>query len=272
MNKFIQHINVAYPSGNKPIFEEWFAENYIDCSTDRKLIPFFPTSYFVNNGYNEDAAANKEAQDYIDSLDRSQKWFIVAQYDNGCFVDFKDLDVLQFNMSKPYDVPLPLLCQPHPYKFSGSKKWFANFVGSRTHSIRDEIKKLEYKEGYYLSLKQHSIEDYCRILYDSIFTLCFRGYGSNSFRIAEAVQYGSIPVYISDEFILPKWMDFEKFGVIINAGDAGRIDQILSDIDPYYVVKKQEQLAIAYEKYYTYEANLKYIIKYLEAEYHKRQK
>ena len=54
------------------------------------------------------------------------------------------------------------------------------------------------------------------LMSNSIFALCPRGVGSTSFRLAEAMEYGCIPVYISDTFSLP----FEKVinwdNVIIN--------------------------------------------------------
>jgi hypothetical protein len=177
MNKFQPHIVPVYPPNNEIIFEEWFAENYKECSTDRELLPFFPTSYWVNNNYAQDRVAYEEAVNYIDNLDKTKKYFVPCQYDDGCLIDFKNLrlDVLEFNMSKTNGVMIPLLCQPHPYKFKGGKKWYANFIGGRTHPIRELAERLRNKEGYYISFDSHSIEAYCKMLYESMFTLCFRG-------------------------------------------------------------------------------------------------
>lgn len=260
------HIIPTYPPNNVLIFEEWFAEKYKGCNTGRELLPIFPTSYHVNNNYGNDPAARKELQDYVDSLDGSKKYFIICQYDDGCMVDWKGKDVLEFNMSKTNGVMMPLLCMPHPFNFIGGKKWFANFVGGKTHKIRETVNDLNGKEGYYISFNPHEIETYCRILYESMFTLCYRGYGANSFRIAEAVQYGSIPVYVSDEFILPWGIDFEDFGVLIKEEDASIVDQILQSIPIEEVVRKQSRLKDVYDKYYTYEANIHHIIKHLEKE------
>lgn len=260
---FKPHIIPTYPPNNHLIFEEWFAENYKGCNTDRELLPIFPTSFHVNNGYGE---KKQELQDYCDTLDPSKKYFIVCQYDDGCLVDWGSKDVLEFNMSKRNGVMLPLFGQPHPYSFTGGKKWLANFVGYVTHPIRESARSLKDSPGYYISFDNHDIMNYCRIIHESMFTLCYRGYGANSFRIAEAVQYGSIPVYISDEFIIPPWMDFEGFGVLVNSADVGRIDDILQNIPIEVVLEKQERLSSAYWDYYSYEANLRHIINYLESE------
>jgi len=263
---FRPYIAPAYPNGNKPIFEEWFAENYSGCNTDRELLPIFPTSYHVNNDYGNNTVARKDLQDFVDSLDANKKYFIICQYDDGFLIDWKGKDVLEFNMSKTKGVMLPLLCQPHPYKFTSGKKWLANFVGSNTHPIRESVKTLIGGDGYFITFERQDIETYCSVMHESIFTLCYRGYGLNSFRIAEAVQFNSIPVYISDEFIIPPWVDFESFGVLIKSEDAYRIDEILKEIPTEAIIRKQDRLSEAYENYFSYEANFRHIVNYLENE------
>lgn len=269
MFNLMPHIGAVYPPNNYTIFEEWiqgllWAPNV---KTDRCFIPVNFTSYHVNNNYGNDKEARKFIQNFIDELDPNIKWFCVCQYDDGVLVDWKGKDVLEFNMSKKIGVEMPLLCQPHPYEFQTAIKYFANFVGSKTHPIRLNANHLKDNPDYYISFEQHKIEEYCRIIQESIFTLCFRGYGANSFRIAEAIQYGSIPVYISDEFIKPFDADFEEYGVLIEAKDAGRINEILSAIPPSEIMAKQDKLPEVYRKYYSYEGALKQIIKHLEAEF-----
>lgn len=263
MSKFQPHILPIYPPNNFKIFEEWFAGNYKGCKTDRVLLPFFPTSYWVNNNYAQDLVAKREAQDYIDSLPNDIKYFVICQYDDGCLIDWKGKDVLEFNMSKKIGVELPLLCMPHPYKFSGEKKYLVNFIGSRTHPIRDELEKYKGREGWYISYERHDIETYCRVISESIFTLCPRGYGSNSFRICEAMQYRSIPVYISDEFIRPFNDRIENWMVVADKNEIGELSERLQLWDN---ATKGVFGITYYNKYYTYEGCFNEIIKYLENE------
>lgn len=268
---FKPSINVAYPPFNEIIFEEWFLENYNGCKTDRELIPIHFTSFWVNNGYGNDSQAKLAMQSFIDSLPNDKKYQIICQYDDGVLIDWKDKDVLEFNMSKKVGVEMPLLCQPKPFLFSNKKTRFANFIGSRTHSIRNHADKLNGGMGYYISFEPHNIERYCEVISESLFTLCFRGYGLNSFRIAEAMQYGSIPVYISDEFIQPFDADFEQYGILIKEQDAHRIDEILNSISELEVYQKQSNIEKYYNEYYTYEGAFKKIIRSLELEYNLRQ-
>jgi xylogalacturonan beta-1,3-xylosyltransferase len=66
----------------------------------------------------------------------------------------------------------------------------------------------------------------------SRFTLCPRGYDKATYRLYEAMQLGSVPVYISDHHVLPlaDELDWEEFCVIVDAGQVSNIDRILTRI------------------------------------------
>lgn len=271
--QFRPHIIPVYPPNNEIIFEEWFSLVYKGCQTDRIFLDINFTSYWVNNDYGNNKQKHQEMQDYVDSLPSDKKYFCIIQYDDGCMVDWKGKDVLEFNMSKQIGVMLPLLCQPHPYKFITEKKWVSSFVGSRTHPIRNELERLKGVDGYYISFEPHDIEKYCRILHESIFVLCPRGYGLNSFRITEALQYGAIPIYISDEFIYPfkGELKFDSFGIHCGISSIEIFRKSLECLIPERIIELQDEGMMVYNEYYTYEGCFKNIIKSLEAEYNNRQ-
>lgn len=270
--KFRPHIIPVYPPDNFIIFEEWFRLKYISCNSDRVYLDLFPTSYWVNHDYGNNQERRKEIQDYVDSLDANKKYFSICQYDDGFMLDWKGKDVLEFNMSKQTGVMIPLICQPHPYKFSTEKKWLASFVGGRTHPIRNELEKLKNNPSIYISYEQHNIENYCRIMHESIFTLCPRGYGANSFRTCEALQYNSIPIYISDEFISCFDVEFLNFGWKLNNDEIGNIEKYIELFSKSEsIIEKQDAGRKFYEEYYTYEGCFKHIIESLETEFNYRQ-
>lgn len=198
-----------YPEDNKWEFERWLKDTTTPqelLGKERTYLPILWTGYWCNNGYGTKDKAKRTLQRFIDSLPRSKRFFSVVQYDDGPMVDFKDLDIKIFGMSGGrIDYPIPLLCMPHKYEFPGIKKdIFCSFVGGDTHPIRRElVKEFEGKPDCYVTMKKHSLEDYCRILARSVFALCPRGYGKSSFRIMEAVHCGAIPIYLSDEIIYP---------------------------------------------------------------------
>lgn len=264
--KYRPRINVAYPEGNSPIFEEWFYDNF---SFDGHLIdreevlylPIFWTSFHVNNGYGRDRRLIKELQLFVNSLDKSKKYFTIVQYDSGPLVNLPP-NVKVFAMSGPrIDYPLPLLCQPHKYEFNKERDIFASFVGRLTHPIRHKMVKILADNGYYhIRTKPKSTEAYCETMAQSIFTLCPRGFGQTSFRICEALQYGSIPVYISDEFIIPHNHNFNDYGVLIDASEVSRVDKILSQIPVNEIRRKHEAGKKIYNEKFSFEGCKKLIL------------
>lgn len=276
MNKFVSpiqfrpHIIPVYPPDNHLIFEEWFYENYIGCNTDRVYLDIFPTSYWVNNDYGNNQVAKNDIQAWADILPQDKKYFVICQYDDGVMINWKGKDVLEFNMSKTNGIMLPLICMPHPYKFDKPKKYLASFVGSRTHPIRNELEKFKGKEDWYISFEQHDVESYCRIMHESYFVLCPRGYGSASFRVCESLQYDATPVYISDEFIIPFNIPFYLYGVQVDYKNISKLEEWLNP-DNRHDDYLKENKKIFYQDIYTYDGCFNKIIKSLETEYHRRQ-
>lgn len=227
--------HARYPEDNTWEYERWLKDNIRPqelVGKDRTYLPILWTGYWCNNGYGTKDKAKRTLQRFIDSLPRSKKFFSVVQYDDGPMVDFKDLDIKIFGMSGGrIDYPIPLLCMPHKYEFPGIKKdIFCSFVGGDTHPIRRElVKEFEGKDGCYVTMKKHSLEDYCKILARSVFALSPRGYGKSSFRIAEALQYDAIPVYISDELIIP----YNEFAPIVErlSSEIGNLYHQLKSFD-----------------------------------------
>lgn len=270
---FDTEINVTYPANNVQIFEKFLLKNYhrFRCNTDRCYLPIQWTPFYVNNNYGNDKAALDKLQNYIDRLNPDTKYWTCVQYDDSILNDVSRIDLLQVNMSKKVGVEMPLVCQPHPYTFSGEKKYLASFVGSRTHPLRNGLERYVNKSGWYISYEPHNITRYCEILSQSVFAICPRGYGANSFRTTEAMQYGAIPIYLSDVFIDVFDLDFKYFGVKHLAEDISSLALMLELIPDEEIIIRQERIKSVYEEYYTYEGAMRQIIKKLETEYHSRE-
>jgi hypothetical protein len=239
--KFRPHINVAYPEGNDLIFEEWFYQNWNNPGISSEYLPVFWTSLHVNNGYGRDRRLIKELQAFVNSLDKSKQYFTIIQYDSGPLVDLPP-NIKVFAMSGPrIDYPLPLICKPHSYPWRAERTIYASFMGRLTHPIRHKmVRQLSGNPGYFIDTKPKATSEFCKILAQSLFALCPRGFGETSFRICEALQYGAIPVYISDEFIIPHNHDFNDYGVLVDASNVSQIPEILSQIPESEVKRKQE--------------------------------
>jgi len=254
--QFQPHIRVDYPPNNDLIFEEWFHKEFIGNDYEREYLPIFWTSYYVNYDYGNDKIRLKLLQDYIDGLDTSKKYFTIVQYDDGVLNDLSKIDCKVFGMGGgKYDYALPLLTKPHPYSFTPKRDVFCNFMGSLTHQIRKDIIPVAQSAGYLVSTSQMPIQEYCLNLSRSIFTLAPRGYGLSSFRIMEAIQYGSIPVYISDKFMIPYGKDF-NYGVLIEPKDISRIDEILKGVN---IEDKRKEINDHLD-YFTYKGCMEFIL------------
>lgn len=195
-----------YPADNTPDFEYWFMHNLTDAEIllgDRIYLPILFTSYFKANGYGKNQVAIDHLQGFVDTLPGDVKYFCIVQFDDGVLIDWKGKDMKVFGMSgKPEGcIPIPLVCQPHKFKFTDYPiDILCSFVGRATDPIRKKI--LEWgpnKAGCYIKTEHHSLEKYCEILARSRFVLCPRGYGASSFRIAESLQYGAEPIVLINE-------------------------------------------------------------------------
>lgn len=257
--EFQPRIKVAYPPHNETIFEQWLIDNIGDYSNDRIYLPINWCGYFVNNKYGNDEKAMFRLQNYLDGLLVRGKYWTVTQYDDGVLCSVNHLDIKVFGSGGGrIDFPIPLICHPHG-KQENKRDIFCNFIGSLTHQIRREmIRKLP--KDFYVSTDLHNIDKFCNIISRSVFTLAPRGYGATSFRICEALEQGSIPVYISDRFIKPFNKEMYEYAILIEPDHVEDIDLILKSLSSEQIRNKQEAGQHFYNEYFTFQGCRKHII------------
>jgi hypothetical protein len=205
--EFRSHQIKNYPQDNFEPFEEWFGANYDESrnKSDRAYLPIYWTSFYGNNRHGREKRSMKRLQFFLDHhIDRSKKYFTICQNDDSILNNISHLDIKVFGMgckSSEGTAQLPLVCQPHKYEFKETgRPIFASFIGSITHPIRQKlVDELQGKEGYFISTEPTSLHSYCYIMSQSQHVLAPRGYGATSFRIMEALQYGAIPVYWTED-------------------------------------------------------------------------
>lgn len=237
-----------YPGDNDIDFEKWYLLNFTR-HEGRVYLPVMWTAYYCKQRGNISSL-----QTWLNNLDKSVKYYTIVQYDDGILNDVSHLDLYVFSMSGKGDYYLPLICQPHKEPPAPVRDIFCSFVGRKTHPIREQILKIK-EPGWLITDKVEKLPKFCNILSRSIFTLCPRGYGPTSFRIAEAMQYGSIPVYISDTFIEPHGIKFELYGVKIHEAEIRRLPAILDSIADVERSVLRMNVSVFYYQYFTYEAN-----------------
>lgn len=171
------------------------------------------------------------------------------------------------------DDPIPLTTERHPIK-GFNKSVFVSFLGSvATHPIRKQMFDALKNEDMFIVedvyTKRENTPHFAEVTEKSCFTLCPRGYGRTSFRLYEAMQLGSVPVYISDIHWLPytKYVDWEKFCVLVKPGE---IEKLPTKLKELFLTGKYKAMAAearrVYEEYFCFESMFKWIIKILQEE------
>jgi len=251
---------VEYPIGNKTPFERYFTEKYKELkpNTFRHYLPIHWTAYYVNNGYGKDKG---ELQSYLETLDRNLKYFTVVQYDDGILEDLSSIDCLVYasGCKKPGYYPIPLLSQPinNNPQTQIDKDILISFSGANTHPIRERMVKAI--DNPFVKLESMPIKQYYDILKRSIFALCPRGYGVTSFRMFEAMAFGCIPIYVSDEFWEPFNLPFE-YSIKVHESEIDNITEMLEGIN---IEEMQAKVKYYYENYFVYSQAVNTIFKTL---------
>lgn len=284
-----------YPPYHEGLYlEEFFYKKYLqskplfDCY-ERTLIPIFWTSCYMQQ---------IDVQPYIDALveqlGSNTKFFVVAQHDDAIKENLPD-DTLCFCAGgNNGGIPIPLICAPIPrhhtthirYHWEDhvrleEKSYACSFIGSITHPIRQKLfDKLVAKPGFEFITKGWSFKignDQQEMFFDytrrSMFTLCPRGYGAQSFRTYEAIQLGSIPIYVHDD---NKWLpfedkiDWESFSLVVHEDKIDQIPDMIGSIsEQKYEEMRREGKAI-WKHYFTLDGVANQIYNYINEDYHRK--
>lgn len=267
--KFLAGTNHQYPPHNKIIFEEFFY-NYVtknNIETNRIILPIFWTNYYISKNYG--TLNMQDLQEFISSLDKTKKYYTIVQWDDCILQELGDIDIKIFcqggygrYQEKCY--PIPLNCCTLMNLSINQKDIFCSFMGviNGRHRIREKLKSvLSCNKEYFISdsTQYNSFSD---IMNRSIFSLCPRGYGQTSFRICEALQRQSIPVYVYDIPLIPfnDIINFNDYGILIEENQIENIDSILTSISEEKIKMLVDNGKEVYKKYYDFEGCAKRIV------------
>ena len=253
--------------------------------TGYTYIPVFWTSYYILNNYTENT---EQLSDWLNSLDKSKKYFTMVQFDSGIFVNNCNIDLTVFSAGGgglntkdsicdvvfnglhrsifcgnkgTYDIPLT--CLPIFPKLNVQKDIFCSFMGRfDTHPCRMKMKEILNNNSKIVCFDSSGYNNYKDIINRSVFTLAPRGYGYTSFRLYEAIFASSIPIYIWEgEISLPlsDEIDWNEFCVIIHSNDLIHLEDILNKID----IQKMQTRLEEVKSLFTFEKITEYIIRKL---------
>ncbi len=182
---------------------------------------------------------------------------IYKQFKSKCFIYHDNPKVLPLlpgvfpSIEKDYY--FPEIIQPGPYiarlctndaveyvESTSPARYLFSFTGaSMTHPVRERLLKLEHEKCYLKDTsgknsweldpleKQEFEAQYARVILDSLFVLCPRGIGPNSYRLFETMEMGRVPVIISDDWVPVEGPEWETFSIQVPEDKVEMIPEIL---------------------------------------------
>ena len=170
-------------------------------------------------------------------------------------------------------IPLPLLYDSNLKKADLEKKYIASYIGRPTHKIRTKLEdRITSNEKFYIknitsmnsSISKENLELFEKLIKESYFSICPRGYGPTSFRLYESIQMGTVPIYISDKFFLPyiEFLDWSEFAILLKSRKISSLPRKLNNLiesGEYFRLKDSSDKVS--EKYF----NFLYMSKYIKS-------
>jgi hypothetical protein len=119
-------------------------------------------------------------------------------------------------------------------------RFLFSFLGrAETHPVRKKVLLLDGPDTPCVNLidapkrllEFNYSETYTRLIRQSRFILCPRGFGASSIRIFEAMSLGRVPVIISDEWRCPPGIDWRDFCIFVRESKVLEIPKILRSFE-----------------------------------------
>lgn len=272
----------SYPPYHKGEYiEEYFYTFYKNNKTafDKigyTLIPIFWTNLYIHS------FPNFIIQEYINALPPG-KYFTVCQFDDGIHENLPEGTINFVAGGNKPGIPIPLICSsiPETFKKHLDKDIFCSFVGTcldtEKYSCRVKLyDTYRLDKDFYFTPKRPwdrvvtttQLEEFCNITQRSRFTLCPRGYGLQSFRLYEAMQLNSIPVFVYNQPFFPfsafSDCNWDDFCVRVHENEIPELKTKLLSISETKQQKMLESGREIYKKYFTMESMCSGILKTLQ--------
>jgi hypothetical protein len=148
---------------------------------------------------------------------------------------------------------------------STSRPILASFQGTSTHRSRIRLTRIASDRIVInvfrvdwpidLSAKERLRRNtlYSHLLSQSVFSIVPRGHALFSYRLAEVLECGSIPVFIADQWVPPlhRIIDWGKCSLTFGEGEILQIPRVLSAISPKQIAEMQNRSRQAYKMYFS---------------------
>lgn len=133
-----------------------------------------------------------------------------------------------------------------------------SFSGARTHPVRADVLGLRDRRAVIRDTTGTNFfgwvegadvvdaqRDYYELIARSKFVLCPRGHGPSSFRVYETLGSGRVPVVISDDWLVPRGVDWARCAVRVAERDVHAVPHLLRRLEDDWSVMAQAALEAA---------------------------
>jgi len=269
-------------------------QNGLNPDTNRIYLPVF-----WSNNYHEQHRRRREPvfravpelQVWLDNnIDPTKEYFTVTRADEGIY-EYLPKNVLVFGAGDNADVVIPLANSMAYSAPKHRKKHLACFVGvvqcggPRTpHGvspkfsdydptgigtrIRMSMREAASNRGDCLLVDQdgstpEARQTFIDAMRDSHYALCPRGYAPTSFRLYEAMALGTVPLYISDRWLMP-YADRGEWQPTCVRVAPDRVGEALSMAAQDTFAYMADNIARLYDSHFSLAGTCQQISRYLE--------
>jgi hypothetical protein len=260
-------------------FDEWILlqDNLLVddlAKADWLYAPVFYNRYYINTP-DEDGHWGGGIEALSEEIERILSYemptFTISEADIRVIkpsIDWKDMTIFCASRRGDIGIDIPLLSAPHLIPELPEKKYLASFSGNlETDGIRMAMREeLKDREDCLIEHVANGSEYLVNVILESYIALCPRGQGAQSFRMYEAMQLGTVPLYISDLDCRPfkNWIDYDICSFWANTTDG--LNEYLSKLAEYKdKLKHMGYLAkCTYDDFLSYGKWCKFVIRELE--------
>jgi hypothetical protein len=240
---------------------------------DWLYVPIFFNRYYIGN-LDEDGHWGGGIEALSEEVDRILSYemptFTISEADIRVIkpsINWKDMIIFCASRRGDIGIDIPLLSAPHLIPELPEKKYLASFSGNlETDGIRMAMREELKREDCLIEHVANGSEYFVNVMLESYIALCPRGQGAQSYRMYEAMQLGTVPLYISDLDCRPfrNWLDWDICSFWTNTTD--RLNNYLSKLAEHKdKLKHMGYLAkCTYDDFLSYGNWCKFVIRELD--------
>jgi len=135
---------------------------------------------------------------------------------------------------------------------SRDTKYLVTFKGRFTDKIRQSITFMHNHKDIYVVHMHQDGTSYLELMLETQFALCPRGNGMYSYRLAEAMAAGAIPILVGDNAVLPfeDLIDWRSFAIVVPEKDVLDIPAIARSFTPAALRAMRCKMYDVYVRYF----------------------